>query len=177
MIIFTIIGVIIVGILLVSFLMGMAGKPATPILNAIDKLTGVNNPNYSTKEIFNELQYKIEVAILNLENTENYQDQSITENSIKLAILLLDAQKYQVKIYAEDEGKMHLSKVFSELIENEEMQINHDRKIQNLSAFIEGNFRDSIKMEFIINNAKEMAASYVMQYAQAAYKNQSVDKI
>jgi hypothetical protein len=177
MIIFTIIGVIIVGIVAVSFLMGMAGKPATPILNAIDKLTGINNPNYSTKEILNELQHKIEVASLNLENTENYQDQSITENSIKLARLLLDAEKYQVKIYAEDEGKMHLSKVFSELIEHEEMQINHDRKIQNLSAFIEGNFRDSIKMEFIINNAKEMAASYVRQYAQAAYKNQSVDKI
>lgn len=177
MIIFTIIGVIIVGIVIVSFVMGLASKPATPILNPINKLTGINNPNYSIKEILNELQHKIEVASLNLINTENYQDQSITENSIKLASLLLDAAKYQVKIYAEDEGKMHLSKIFSELIEHEEMQINHDRKIQKISAFIEGNFKDSIKMEFIINNAKEMAASYVRQYAQAAYKNQSVDKI
>ncbi len=177
MIVFTIIGLVIVGILLVSFLMGMMGKPATPILNAVDKITGVNNPNYSTKEIFNELQHKIEIAKLNIENTENYQNQSITENSIKLARLLIDAEKYQVKIYAEDEGKMHLSKVFSELIEHKEMQINHDRKIKNLSEFIEGNFRDGIKMEFIINNAKKMSVSYVRKYAQEAYKMQSIDEI
>ena len=57
------------------------------------------------------------------------------------------------------------------------MQINHERKIKDLSEFIEENFRDGINMEIIINNAKQMCVSYVRKYAQEAYKIQSVDKI
>ncbi|WP_242157076.1 hypothetical protein [Aestuariivivens sediminis] len=176
MIVFTIIGIIILGILVISFLMGMAGKPATPILNAIDKAAGIENPN-TTKEIFNELQNKIQFTIHNIENTRDYQGSSITDNSLKLAKLLIDAQKYQIKIYAEEKGKMHLSKVFSQFFDHPEMKTNHENKAKNLCRFIEGNFRDGIKMEFIIKNAKEMCESYIRQYAQKAYKMQSVDEI
>jgi hypothetical protein len=178
MIIFTVIGLIIVGLILVSFFIGLAGKSATPILDIIDRAAGINNQTKietTAKDLFENLQPKINAAILKFEDTNSWHD--ISENSMILAKLFLYSEKLQVEMSAEEAGKFYLAKTFSELFDRDDFKLNHKRKTENISAFIEGNYRDGIKMEFIVKNAKELCENYVRKYAQAAYKNQTLDSI